>query len=86
LAVAGFLLLVASDFAGFSNDLALDFRFGAFCTPLVAFFPASFARCAAFFSARFAFFPAISVAFVFFAISASVESVENDAHNKQAGA
>jgi hypothetical protein len=110
LAFAGFAL-VLFDLVGFFNGLAPDFRFGALCTFLVAFFAVSFACCAAFFAARFAsfaiffssflaffsarfssfaaffsaflaFLSAISAAFVFFAISASVESIEDDAQNR----
>ncbi|OFZ90714.1 MAG: hypothetical protein A2V78_02910 [Betaproteobacteria bacterium RBG_16_64_18] len=80
-------------FAGFANDLALDFGFGAvrafllacfaaFVSAFLAFFSARFASFAAFFSAFLAFFSAFSFALVFFPIAILLKNPENDPHGR----
>jgi hypothetical protein len=55
--------------------------FAAFFSAFLAFFSARFASFAAFFSAFLASFSAISFALVFFAISISIESLENHTYS-----
>ncbi|OFZ97539.1 MAG: hypothetical protein A3H35_02925 [Betaproteobacteria bacterium RIFCSPLOWO2_02_FULL_62_17] len=57
---------VVFDFAGFSKGWEFDFRIGAFCTFLIAFFAAFLACFAAFFSAFLAFFSARFACFAAF--------------------